>query len=84
MMYDYYTATNDFDFIKQNLDILEKEYEFWQTKRNVSVVKDGKEYLLNQYLSEVDKPRQVTMTNVLFIRLNLTVVVIRRLAKDMT
>lgn len=57
MVYEYYRATGDLAFIRDNLPVLETEYEFWESNRTVFVEKNGKIYLLNQYRSNVVKPR---------------------------
>lgn len=61
MMYEYYKATGDFNFIRDNLPVLETEYEFWESNRTVSVEKNGTTYLLNQYRSDVVKPRYLSI-----------------------
>ncbi|XP_072021718.1 trehalase-like [Amphiura filiformis] len=56
-VYEYYKATNDLDFVKEILPILEAEYKFWVTKRSVDVVKDDRTYKMCRYKVETDKPR---------------------------
>uniref|UniRef100_A0AAF5Q4F9 Trehalase n=1 Tax=Wuchereria bancrofti TaxID=6293 RepID=A0AAF5Q4F9_WUCBA len=48
MMYEYYEATGDIEFIKENFNHLVKEYEFWVQNRSISV-KDEKGYKHNVY-----------------------------------
>ncbi|CAG2197877.1 TREH [Mytilus edulis] len=57
MMYEYFKATGDREFIRRNLHTLEAEYQFWMKHRTVSVERGGKMHLLNQYQSDVSKPR---------------------------
>ncbi|XP_052060748.1 trehalase-like isoform X1 [Mytilus californianus] len=57
MMYEYYKSTDDLEFIRNNFHILEAEYEFWMKNRTISVEKDRKMHILNQYQSDVIKPR---------------------------
>ncbi|VDI30626.1 alpha,alpha-trehalase [Mytilus galloprovincialis] len=57
MMYEYYKTTGDLEFIRSNLDILEAEYQFWMKNRTVAVERNGKMHILNQYQSDVSKPR---------------------------
>ena len=49
MVDDVYRVTNDKDFLRTSFLILEKEYEFWMTKR---VSENG----LNHFGTEEDKP----------------------------
>ena len=37
MMYEYFKATNDTDFIRENIALLEKEYKWWMENRIVEV-----------------------------------------------
>uniref|UniRef100_A0AAF5RXL3 Trehalase n=1 Tax=Wuchereria bancrofti TaxID=6293 RepID=A0AAF5RXL3_WUCBA len=59
MMYEYYEATGDIEFIKENFNHLVKEYEFWVQNRSISV-KDEKGYKHNVYqyrtISNVPRP----------------------------
>lgn len=57
MVYEYYKATGNIEFIRQNIETLEAEYNFWQNNRSVSIEYDDKTYSLNQYRSNVVKPR---------------------------
>ncbi|TKR96298.1 hypothetical protein L596_010340 [Steinernema carpocapsae] len=34
MVYEYYLATGDLEFVQEVLPLLEKEYEFWETQRS--------------------------------------------------
>ena len=37
MIYEYFKATNDSDFIRENIALLEKEYQWWMENRIVEV-----------------------------------------------
>ena len=58
MVYLYVQATNDTSFITNHINTLEKEYSFWATKRNVTVIADsGKMHTLNRYATPITVPR---------------------------
>ncbi|KAJ8665424.1 hypothetical protein QAD02_007086, partial [Eretmocerus hayati] len=57
MVYEYLRHTNDYKWLENNLHLLEKEFEFWMTKRTVEVEKDGVTYLLARYYEESSGPR---------------------------
>lgn len=57
MVFDYVKFTNDYEFLEKNINILEKELNFWLTKRLAEVNIDGKTYNLAHYDSESDTPR---------------------------
>ncbi|XP_061448855.1 trehalase isoform X2 [Rhineura floridana] len=57
MMESYMKHTNDTDFLRSNLQVLEAEYRFWQDHRAVNVSFGGKEYSLNRYDVQVGGPR---------------------------
>ncbi|XP_046683204.1 trehalase isoform X2 [Homalodisca vitripennis] len=57
MMKSYVDATHDVDFIKSNIHILEKEFQFWLTNHTVEVEKDGKVYTLARYKDASQGPR---------------------------
>ena len=50
-------ATGDKQFVKDNIDSMEKEFNFWIDQRTTKVQKNGKEYTLARYNVEVDMPR---------------------------
>lgn len=59
-MFDsYYEATRDVEFIRKNIDVLEKEYNFWIANRTVAVQMPGSEdvYRLARYDVALGKPR---------------------------
>ncbi|CAL8124857.1 unnamed protein product [Orchesella dallaii] len=55
----YYEATNDVDFIKNNIETMKTEFEFFRTQRTVSVyLKDNpKKYVMARYNVELTDPR---------------------------
>jgi len=57
MMKSYLDATNDVKFLKANIDIMEKEFQYWMTNHTVSVEKDGKRYTLARYKDASSGPR---------------------------
>ncbi|EFO15755.1 trehalase [Loa loa] len=58
MVYEYYEATKDIKFIKENFDYLVKEYEFWVQKRSVKVEdKNGHKHIAYQYRTTSNVPR---------------------------
>ena len=57
MVHDYVDATDDDDFVRDNFDLMEKEYAFWQSKRSVTVLKGGDEFRMYRYNCESQGPR---------------------------
>ncbi|KAI3420251.1 Trehalase [Globodera pallida] len=57
MVYDYFAATGDTEFLKKILPTLEKELNFWRTKRSVQVWLKGKNTTFYQYRAESNVPR---------------------------
>uniref|UniRef100_A0A915E3U6 Trehalase n=1 Tax=Ditylenchus dipsaci TaxID=166011 RepID=A0A915E3U6_9BILA len=57
IVYEYYEATRDIEFIRSVLPALERELEFWDTKRGVKVEKGGQIYDLYHYRTESNVPR---------------------------
>ncbi|KAE8743124.1 hypothetical protein FOCC_FOCC011288 [Frankliniella occidentalis] len=57
MVLSYIEATNDWNFVKANIDTLDKEFKFWIDKHVVSVEKDGKHYRLARFLDYSSGPR---------------------------
>jgi len=53
----YFEATNDKAFLQGNIDVLDKEFEYWIANRTTAIIVDGKEHLLAHYNVEVDDPR---------------------------
>ncbi|KAK7862984.1 hypothetical protein R5R35_014540 [Gryllus longicercus] len=57
MVYNYFLATKDEEFVKKNIHLLERELDFWMKNRTVNVQKDGKTYTLLRYYSPSQGPR---------------------------
>lgn len=57
MMKIYLEFTNDVQFIKDNLPMLEREFEFWMKNHTINVEKDGKNYTLAIYGDKSHGPR---------------------------
>lgn len=57
MVYEYLKATNDYDWLRDNVWLLEKEFDFWMTNRTVDVNKDGMKYRLCRYNEQSLGPR---------------------------
>ena len=57
MVEAYYDSTKDLEFIENNIDYLEQEFQHWMQNRSVTITKDGKDYTLARYNVEVDSPR---------------------------
>ncbi|KAL7071716.1 hypothetical protein ACQ4LE_009150 [Meloidogyne hapla] len=57
MVYEYFEATHDYDFIKKALPILEKEMEFWTNERSIEVPIGEKTYRMFQYRVGCNVPR---------------------------
>uniref|UniRef100_A0A914GVW3 Trehalase n=1 Tax=Globodera rostochiensis TaxID=31243 RepID=A0A914GVW3_GLORO len=57
MVYDYFGATGDVKFLKEMLPTLEKEFDFWRTKRSVEVIVKGKKKTFYQYKADTNMPR---------------------------
>jgi alpha,alpha-trehalase len=57
MVDEYLKITHDDVWLKENLWLLEKEFEFWMTNRTVDIEKNGKNYTLARYYEESSGPR---------------------------
>lgn len=57
MMKSYIEATNDTVFLKENVDILEKEFSYWMLNHTVNIERDGKIYTLARYKDSSVGPR---------------------------
>ncbi|KMQ92015.1 trehalase-like isoform x2 protein, partial [Lasius niger] len=53
----YYDYTKDREFLKQNIAILETEFEYWQNEKTVNVMKNGKTYRMARYVTNSNGPR---------------------------
>ncbi|XP_005988172.1 trehalase isoform X1 [Latimeria chalumnae] len=57
MVESYFNKTTDSEFLRTNIHLLEKEYEFWMRNRTVMVSVAGRDYTLNRYVVDVGDPR---------------------------
>lgn len=57
MVDSYVTQTGNITFLKNNINLLAKEFEFWMTNRTVTVNKNGIEYTLARYYAPSQGPR---------------------------
>lgn len=57
MMALYLRYTHDIEFLKQNIDALETELNFWLDSRTITVNKDGESYTLLRYYAPTAGPR---------------------------
>ncbi|XP_008202561.1 trehalase isoform X3 [Nasonia vitripennis] len=57
MVHEYLKHSNDYQWLEENLWLLEKEFDFWMTKRTVEVERDGVSYTLARYYEESSGPR---------------------------
>ncbi|CAL1678702.1 unnamed protein product [Lasius platythorax] len=57
MVAKYYDYTKDREFLKQNIAILETEFEYWQNEKTVNVMKNGKTYRMARYVTNSNGPR---------------------------
>ncbi|XP_026288503.1 trehalase isoform X2 [Frankliniella occidentalis] len=53
----YYDKTNDIKFIEDNMETLEKEFNFWMNNSMIEVEKDGQKYNLARYFFLSNGPR---------------------------
>ncbi|KAG8569487.1 hypothetical protein GDO81_014431 [Engystomops pustulosus] len=57
MMESYMARHSNMTFLRENINLLKKEYDFWMTKRNISVEQNGRSYTLNRYNVLAGGPR---------------------------
>jgi alpha,alpha-trehalase len=57
MVDSYVTQTSNITFLRNNIDLLEAEFQFWMTNRTVTVNKNGREYKLARYYAATQGPR---------------------------
>jgi alpha,alpha-trehalase len=70
MVLDYYHTTQDSAFLAKVLPSLDKEYQFWMTKRMVTIEgPDGKRHTLNQYNAFTTQPRPESFAYASFLYL---------------
>nr|XP_053639627.1 trehalase-like isoform X1 [Cherax quadricarinatus] len=54
----YMDHTNDLDFLGENIELLEKEFKFWEDQRSLEIKdRDGKAHRVAQYRADVGEPR---------------------------
>ncbi|CAH1407232.1 unnamed protein product [Nezara viridula] len=57
MVDSYYKYSFDFEFIASNINLLDKEMEFWLKTRTVNIMKHGIQYTLFRYYASDPGPR---------------------------
>ncbi|TGZ50282.1 trehalase [Temnothorax longispinosus] len=57
MVAKYYEYTNDRKFLKNNIALLDKEFEYWQNKKTMDVTKNGRTYKMARYVVNSNGPR---------------------------
>ncbi|XP_056400762.1 trehalase isoform X2 [Hyla sarda] len=72
MMESYMSSQSNMTFLRESINLLEKEYDFWMTHRNISVEQNGKTYTLNRYYVPVGGPRPESYSKDYELAVNLT------------
>ncbi|CAI4222949.1 unnamed protein product [Auanema sp. JU1783] len=57
MVYEYFETTNDYEFIRKMIPVLEKEMSFWNNNRMVNITRNGFTYSVYQYRTASNVPR---------------------------
>ncbi|XP_026288506.1 trehalase isoform X1 [Frankliniella occidentalis] len=57
MVKAYLQHSGDLDFVRENIDVIEREFQFWLNNATVEVTHKGKTYKLARYFSPSDGPR---------------------------
>ena len=57
MVDSYVTQTGNITFLRNNINLLEKEFKFWMSNRTVTVNIDGNEYKLARHYAPSQGPR---------------------------
>ncbi|KAL3096432.1 hypothetical protein niasHT_028668 [Heterodera trifolii] len=57
LVYDYFAATGDIEFLKEIMPTLEKELNFWQKNRSIQIKVNGKTKTFYQYRADTKLPR---------------------------
>lgn len=57
MMSLYFQYTHDIEFLRQNIDALEKELNFWLDSKTITVNKDGTSHTLLRFYAPTQGPR---------------------------
>ncbi|XP_053479284.1 trehalase isoform X2 [Ictalurus furcatus] len=63
MVESYYEATEDVDFLKKALPMLENEYNFWMKNRSIVVEVNSVKHVMNRYYVQVGQPRPESYTH---------------------
>lgn len=53
----YYKYTNDYKFLKKNIALFDKEFDYWQNEMTMDVRKNGKTYKMARYIVNSPDPR---------------------------
>ncbi|KAM8927245.1 trehalase [Pelodytes ibericus] len=72
MMDSYMENQKNITFLRENIDLLEKEYNFWMSNRSVSVTHERTNYTLNRYYVPVGGPRPESYSDDYELAENLT------------
>eukprot|EP00095_Tigriopus_kingsejongensis_P006740 maker-scaffold658_size117954-snap-gene-0.43 protein:Tk06740 transcript:maker-scaffold658_size117954-snap-gene-0.43-mRNA-1 annotation:"hypothetical protein DAPPUDRAFT_314347" len=46
MMREYIKTTGDIEFLRENVDLFDRELQFWEKKRSLTLMKNGQEHLM--------------------------------------
>ncbi|XP_018408353.1 PREDICTED: trehalase [Nanorana parkeri] len=57
MMDSYLASEKNLTFLRENINLLAKEYDFWMNNRTVPVSVNGNNYTLNRYYVQIGGPR---------------------------
>uniref|UniRef100_A0A915Q3K9 Trehalase n=1 Tax=Setaria digitata TaxID=48799 RepID=A0A915Q3K9_9BILA len=57
MVYEYHTVAEDDEFLLSVMGPMEAEFAFWKKHRTRTILKNGKNYTIFQYISPVNTPR---------------------------
>ncbi|WKX94945.1 hypothetical protein Q1695_011861 [Nippostrongylus brasiliensis] len=57
MIYDYYQATRDTEFVREMLPVMEKEYQWWNANRALTLKVNGEPVTMYQYRTPATVPR---------------------------
>ncbi|CAH0579003.1 unnamed protein product [Chrysodeixis includens] len=54
MVQEYFTATSDITWLEANIDIVERELQYWLAKKRITVTINSKQYMLLRYKADKD------------------------------
>ncbi|VDM49775.1 unnamed protein product [Toxocara canis] len=57
MVYEYHTVTKDDQFLYSAIEAMEKEMDFWKTKRTVNISKNNRNFTVFRYRADSNVPR---------------------------